>query len=212
MATGDIYNPKGSIGNLTFYKIGSKNVIRIKPAYVQDCKSEKQLNHRAKIKIASRFTRELYKFIQIGYQATTMDYPSNEARSYLIRNCFDVTPDGPKLLYPLVMISRGNIKKPENCILSIIDGQMQITWEKPEKKDNTNPSDKVMVAMLAEEEDSLNCQQISTTAFRKDGVVSLDIPEHTNPLQIWMFFSNSEAAVGESKDKISDSVWIGEVL
>jgi hypothetical protein len=212
MATGNIFKPRGSIGNLVVYPLGEINVIRTKPAYVNDAKSEKQLIHRAKIKLASRFTKEFYKFIQIGYQETTMDYPSNEARSYLMRNCFDLTPSGPKMLYPLVKISRGNIKKPENCVVSTTDDQMQISWKKPEKKDYTDPSDKVMVALLAEEEDALVSHQISTTAFRKDGSVTLDIPAHNNPLQVWMFFSNSDVAVGESKDKISDSVWVGEVL
>lgn len=52
--------------------------------------------------------------------------------------------------------------------------------------------------------------QFTDAALRSDSSVLIEIPKDAiYPLHVWMFFHNPGFNVGESKDKISDSVYLG---
>lgn len=211
MATGNPYRAKGSIGNLTFYRLKDKDVVRIKPAHVTNPRTTAQTNHRMKIKLASRLLKSMHSFIQIGYQETSLDYPANEARQYVMKNCFDITDNGPVIDYSKVLISRGSIAKPEDISFVSDDDMVEISWKTPAKGDYTNGEDRFMIAMFMDEGEYGKSELIVSPARRNDGTTTAKIPDHSAPVQIWAFFYNAEAAVGESRKKISDSVWIGEI-
>lgn len=211
MATGNPYHAKGSIGNLTFYRLGDKDVIRIKPAHVRNPRTKAQTNHRLKIKLASRLLKSIHSFIQIGYQETSLDYPANEARQYLMKNCFDITDNGPVIDYSKVIISRGSITKPEEIKFVADDDKFEITWKIPVKGDYTNGEDRLMIAMFMDQDIEGKSELVVSPARRKDGIVTANIPDHKAPVQIWIFFYNAEEAVGESRMKISDSVYVGAI-
>lgn len=211
MATEKRGRINGSIGNIVHYTLGDKNVMRQKPAYVHNPRTTKQQNHRAKIRESSKFIRSIHTFIKIGYQATSLDYPSNEARQFLIRNCFIETPEGMLLNYPSVPVSRGELKKPEEFGMTTNGTIATITWKSPVKQDFTDGTDKVMIIMYSNETTEGMSWLKSSVAFRADGKAILDIPAHELPIHVWMFFYNAEKAVGESRKKISDSVYLGEL-
>lgn len=201
----------GSIGCLLHYSLKGKQVVRHKPAHMTNPKTIGQTNHRMKIKLSSRFIKSIHNFIKIGYQATSLDYPSNEARQYMIKNCFTVTSDGVLMNYPSVAVSRGEIAKPEDFTMSIVVNTAHISWKTPVKGDYTNSEDKVMIVLFNDEGREGISWQLSNVASRQDGNTIFTVPIHTKPVHAWMFYYNPEKAVGEDRKKVSDSVYLGEI-
>ncbi len=211
MAINDGNSISGTIGNIVHYKRKKKNVMRIKSANVKNPDTPGQRNHRGKIKLSSRFIKSIHSFIKIGYQATNHDSPSNEARQFIIKNCFTNGFDMPVLNYNTIPISRGTIAAPEDCTLTLNGNLAHITWKKPEKVNNVIKNDKVMIAMFIDEGKEGVSQMLSNVAYRTDGEADLQIPVHTTPVHIWMFFYNPDFTAGEDKGKVSDSVYVGVI-
>lgn len=211
MAIDNMGNMSGSLGNLVHYRLKGKQVVRHKPAHMTNPKTVGQRNHRMKIKLASRFVKSIYNFIKIGYQATSLDNPSNEARQYLIKNCFIVTTDSISFDYPSVLISRGGIKKPEDFSMTFDGNTAHITWKRPVKGDYTDGADRVMITLFSDEGLEGLSWLLSNAVTRQDGSALITVPIHSKPVHIWMFYYNSEKAVGEDRKKVSDSVYLGVI-
>ncbi|HLO90394.1 MAG TPA: DUF6266 family protein [Lentimicrobium sp.] len=211
MAKGNPFKAKGRINNITMYTLNGENIMRIIPAHVYNPKTTGQTDHRTKIRVASKFLKTINEFIKIGYQDTSLDYPANEARQYVIKNCFNQTPDGPVLDYEKVLISRGEIAKPEGYKLTVEKDLVHIDWQTSPNDNVRRNDDRVKVVMYYFTDNDEKSQLINTPARRKDGTVTLSIPVHSSPVQVWMFFHNAEEKVGESRKNISDSVWLGEI-
>ncbi len=211
MAKGNPFKAKGRIGNLVFYNLKGEDLIRVIPANVHNPNTTAQSNHRTKVKLASKFLKTMNEFIKIGYQATSADYPANEARQYLIKNCFNITPAGPVLDYKKVLIARGDIPAPLEYKMSVEANSASISWKTSTRDTVKRQDDRAMVAMFMEDGEKSTSELMHTPAHRRDGSVTVTIPSHTVPAQIWMFFYNAEEEVGKSRKNISDSVWLGEI-
>lgn len=182
--------------------------MRLKPAHVSNPKTKSQTHHRNKIRMAGRLVKGLRKFIDIGYQATDFDMPMNEARQYMIRNCFSNNNEDTVLDYSKVMIARGELLRPEETTLTIVNNTARVTWKTPVKGDYTNGDDKVMIAMYSDEGYEPLTQMLSNAAYRKAGEVTVSLPIHNQPLHLWMFFYQPDYCAGENRKKISDSVYL----
>ncbi len=201
----------GSLGPIIHYYRNGKYCIRAKPAHVENPQTEGQTHHRNKIKQAGRFIRSLKKFINIGYQDTDHDMPMNEIRKHLIQTCFDKKTEGTVLDYSRVMISRGELMKPEETTLIIEADAAHITWKSLAKGNHTNDDDKVMIAVFVDEGGDGQSELISNVAYRRDGSCTIPLPVHTAPMHIWMFYYNPDLIYTESKKKISDSVYLSRM-
>jgi hypothetical protein len=198
----------GSLGSIIHYYRNGKYCMRAKPAHVENPKTEGQVHHRNKIKLAGRLIRSLKKFINIGYQDTDFDMPMNEIRKHLIQNCFDKTTEGTVLDYSRVKIARGELMKPEETTLTIDAGSAHITWNNDVKGHYSNNDDKVMIALFIDEGDDGQSVLLSNVATRRDGACNIPLPAHTAPMHIWMFYYNPDLIYTESKKKVSDSAYL----
>ncbi len=198
----------GSLGSIIHYYRNGKFCMRAKPAHVRNPRTEGQTQHRNKIKQAGRLIRALKKFINIGYQDTDFDMPMNEIRKHLIQTCFDNTTEGTVLDYSRVLISRGELMKPEETTLTIEADKAHILWKTPLKSQFSNDDDKVMIAVFVDEGDDGQSDLLSSVAFRRDGTCTIPVPAQTAPMHIWMFYYNPDLIYSESRKKISDSVYL----
>jgi len=201
----------GSLGPVVYYFRKGKKCMRTKTQDFHDAATPTQLKHREKIRRSAQFLRTSIKAINIGYQDTDKDSPSNEARSFLVKNCFIETASLPVLDFSKVMVSRGFITAPQNSIISKDDKSLVITWDVPKKGEKLNVEDDANIVMYSDDSKEGTMHFLRNVALRKDGAVTLPIPYRTAPLHIWMFFSCSDALTKESKSKISDSVYLGEI-
>lgn len=186
--------------------------MRLKPANYRDPQSPKQLIHREKMRLASRFTATCKRFIYIGYQdcQSGMETPVNEARSYIMKNCFDTSGVLPVMVYSKIPISRGLITPPDIKSISAQNGMLIITWAVPVKGDGTRGNDQVMIMFYTSTGAEAFSYFYQDVATRSAGTVSVAIPTSSSPMHCWMFFHNPNAAVGESRERVSGSVYVGE--
>lgn len=208
MATDNGNGASGSLGPIIYYMRNGKKYMRTKPGHVHNPKTQGQTHHRTKIRLAARLVKALRKFIDIGYQATDLDMPMNEARQYIIRNCFNSDVENTTLDYSKVRISRGELPPPQDSTLSIEGNTARITWKTPVKGDYTKGDDKVMIAMFIDEGEAGISKMESGIAKRSDGSCTISLPEHTAPIHIWMFFYQPDLCPGESMRKVSESVYL----
>ncbi len=201
----------GSLGNVVFYKRKGKKCRRTKPEHFNDAKTQNQLNHREKMRRSSQFLKSCLSIINIGYQATDQDSQSNEARSFIVKNCFIKGNPLPVLDFSKVQISRGLISAPENVTMTQQDSTVTITWKVPVKGESSNRSDNVIVVMYADDKTESKVHALKNVAQRIDGTVTLKIPKSSSPLHVWMFFSWPDESPKENKSKISDSVYLGVI-
>lgn len=201
-----------SLGSVVYYMRKGKRCMRLKSASFTDARTPNQLKHREKMRQAGEFTASCKRFLTIGFQdaPVSMDNPSNEARSYIIIHCFDTTGDQPVLDFSKVAISRGYIQRPE-IINTSVDGQkLVISWRLPYKGEEVKPDDRVMVMVYSDYGIGNKAHFFLDVATRGEGAATVLMPFSTEPIHAWMFFHNPNAATGESKKKISDSVYLGE--
>jgi len=211
MAFQDSDGIHSSLGNVVHYKRKGKNVMRLKPANYDDPKTPKQLAHREKIRVTGQFTATCKRFLNIGYQdaPVAMDNASNEARSFILNNCFDTSGVLPVLDYSKIRISRGLITPPVITHVAVEGGNMTISWAPPVKGEGTNGDDKVMVMFFTTNGEDNYAYFHQDLAVRSAGRATVRLPVSDNPVYGWMFFHNPNVAVGESRGKISDSVYLG---
>lgn len=200
-----------SLGSVVYYTRKGKKIMRLKSATFTDAQTPNQLKHRQKMRLAGQFTSSCKRFLTIGFQDApdSMDNPSNEARSYIIKNCFDTTGDQPILDYSKVPISRGYIQRPEIISTSVEGQKLVFNWRVPYKGEEVNTDDRVMVMVYSDYGIGNKAHFFFDVATRGDGTATIQFPFSTEPIHAWVFFHNPNAATGESKKKISDSVYLG---
>lgn len=197
----------GTIGNLIHYENNGEQCVRIKSAEYHDANTPVQQSHRGRIRLSGQFLKECKRIIKIGYQASTKNNYFNEANSYMYYNCF--TMDGGKeyLDFSKVKISRGNIPAPEDCTIVSSGITLDIKWRPYNKYERAYKSDHAVVLLYDSEGKS---HQFTEAALRSDSSALIKIPNDAiYPFHVWIFFHNPGFEVGESKDKISDSVYLG---
>lgn len=199
----------GRIGNVIHYTRKGVKCMRIIPAHVSNPRSAAQTNQRNKLGMSSRFLKSLNRFILTGYQATELDTPANEARQHLMRDCFDITDNGPVLDYSRISIARGLIPAPVDCTMTKTGNSTLISWTP--MRGSRSADIKVMIAMYIDEEKEGISQMLSNVAYQKDGSCNVPVPIHSKPVHVWMFFSNADLYPYEHIKKVSNSVYLGEI-
>ena len=202
----------GALGPVIFFMRNGKLCSRVKAAHVYNPQTPAQMNHRNKLGLSSRFIKACNKTIKTGYQATSADHCYNEARQFIYKNCFIDSADGkPQMIFENILVSRGLITKPEECSIHTTGTDVRINWKLPVKGDGTNGEDYVMVEMFSDEGVHGLALAQHKIARRKDGTAQFPLLQSPKPVHIWMFFYNPFTCEGESREKISDSVYLGTV-
>lgn len=57
----------GSVGNVTTYKIGNTQIVRGKPGFIKDAKTQEQLKQRARLRMITRLRRDFITTLKAGY-------------------------------------------------------------------------------------------------------------------------------------------------
>lgn len=202
----------GSSGNIVFYVRNGVQCSRTKSSNFKDAKTPGQLAHREKMRRTARFVKKCIRAIRIGYQDPDKDSSSNEIRSFIMKNCFVPGETLPKLDYSKVAVSRGNLVPPRNTTLTVDGSNVTITWENITfGNESIKLSDKIIVLFYSEEYQNGFADFKNELGTRKDLKTTIRFSPVTTPLHAWMFFSNSDMDVKESRNKISDSVYLGVI-
>lgn len=198
----------GKLGPTVTVVINGVEVTRIVPAHFNDPLTNTQRIQRTKMKFTSKIITALKTTIDAGYQGTTADNPSNEARSFISRNCFSVQDMNVTIHYDQIMVSRGELPKAEDYALAFNDDLVTITWKIPGPKSGTGDH-KVNIIMYSDVGDRGVEWHHFVKAERKTGTITIHLPKSDMPIHFWLFFHCGDISSRPSKGNISDSVYLG---
>lgn len=167
-----------------------------------DRKSEGQLKQRGKMQQANAFLKPLKEFLKLAFvERKPTQNAYHAATSSLMRTAFE----GDTLRFDHVRICEGSLCPPKNASVSLSDHVAIFRWENNSGEIAAKDHDKAVVLLYSPEQQLAVWETKKET--RKDQYCLLLLDNSlTGPFQAYMAFTNSK------EDKISNSVYLGEVV
>jgi len=101
-----------SMGNFTTYSYHGMNIVRSKAFKINDPKTEKQLNMRARMSPLSEMYRRFSSMIALGFpERDERQSPQNMFVSANFTTAFVMEDNIPVISYPLMLLAKGSLPK-----------------------------------------------------------------------------------------------------
>jgi hypothetical protein len=168
--------------------------------------SDKEKANRKKFALAHEWLSPLLTFVRVGfrgYSPTSEGF--NAAKSYLLLNAMEESPDGFTINPSLMKVSFGDL--PLSASMSVTktpEGKLQFTWDKS-TPDGGNAHDQVM--LLAYDTAGHNPFFITNGQFRNTGTDTLPIYGKTG-----VAYHLYAAFLAVDRSRQSDSMYLGEII
>jgi hypothetical protein len=180
--------------------------MRATPVFAKNRKmSDAQLAQQAKFALARNFLRNFGSLIESSYQTSTGQTEMNEATAVILNQAIAGVPPNLMIDYGLVLVSKGNLKKPVNpSVLSHLPGKLKFTWTNDAGSGNARETDKpILVAYDEEFGDVIYTTEISS---RSAAEAILDVSFFSGkPVHTWIGFKSANGRLS------SDSMYTGVV-
>lgn len=205
--------PKGKVGNLVFYTLNGKTVVRSRPSQNHKNKnnpSPLQLIQREKLTSINGFLKPIKRVLDFGFQEfmTQNKKGIHWAFSEINTKGYNHLRE-PKIDPAFLRISKGNLLGPENPQLTKNGSTLEITWNDNSTEGKAQASDETFVLCYSPEELKHIWPQ---TKFRRNSsfaMIELDLNQATYHWHVYLAFSQLNLKTG--KYFLSDSVYLGKV-
>ena len=203
MAKVNLFNGmiSGKLGKMVI--VNGKNGVYVRSLPTpNDKKSEGQLKQRSKMQQANSFLKPLKDFLKIAFvERKPNQNPYQAATSSLMRTAFY----GNEMEYSHVRICEGSLCPPKNATASISDHVAIFRWNDNSEEISAKETDKAVVLLYSPQ------QQIAVWEVKKEtrkDNYCLQLVDNSleGPFLAYMAFINKK------EDKISNSVFLGEVI
>ena len=165
--------------------------------------SAKELANRKKFAAAQAWLAPLLPFVREGFRGFSQRSQGFiAAKSWLLKNAFVKDGDELRIDPALVKVSSGDLRNPENIVVSLTENEaLKFTWN-PEK-DGAHPQDQIM--MLAYDVERTTPVYITTGQFRSTGEDILHLRGgQGRKFHVYAAFNAAD------RSRQSDSVYLGE--
>lgn len=202
---GPFGNYRGRMGNLVFYKLMGRQVVR--RIGRSTSRSEAQLASWQRMSVVNAFLKPIIPFINVGYAVQAQErsiFPQNAAVSYLLRYGVQGVFPFLEINYPKVLVSQGVLAPALNATVVLLSEGLYFSWAYDPKVPLSLPSDEVMV--LAYFPGLAKAVFQIGTAQRCSGSLVLALPEGlAGDMELYISF------VAVNRKAVSDSVYLGRV-
>ena len=205
----------GSVGDLTFYKIGGKTYTRRKPG--KQSKSTKAKTSEIKRRSQSvntqsvRFLKNITHILKFGYQnhENGARRAYHAAVSYTNKNSFKFEGNSKILDISLVKVSLGNLLGPQNAKAERVTDGIKFTWTDNSEQASSKPRDNAFLFLLSTESTGSEWEFLGSIRKSENHLMPIspilaDIKWHA-----WIAFSQENPWT--KKRDLSDSVYLGIV-
>lgn len=204
MKNGDI---TGLVGEVVLSKWKGRKVVKKKPI-IKAAPSTNQIRQRNKLNVANEFLKDIKTLTAVGFQDSDKISSYNECVSEMLRNVVKLENGDLILNYSQIKISRGTMPKPVIESVEILPDSIKLTWRKDIRVSGSRKNDEAVVLVFPETGKPVIYDCIG---LRSEGTGTIQIPDSLNkPYHVWIFFSNPRMFPYESKQKVSDSIYLGE--
>ncbi|MGM0546795.1 MAG: DUF6266 family protein [Bacteroidota bacterium] len=191
----------GKIGNVVIAHWKGKQYIRSRPSG-NPSNTKAQQNQRSKFGMVVKFVGRILPVINAGFKWRTDEMTErNAAISYLMKNA--VTGEKPDLsiIYPNVMVARGDLPPPKQATVERMANHLVFSWVYCRNR----PADRVLA--LAYSTDLEKGVWSIGAARRADESVDLELPDNWAGKEVHAYLA---FAALDGSDA-SDSVYVGRV-
>ncbi|MDO8965052.1 DUF6266 family protein [Algoriphagus sp.] len=209
----NIILPKGKIGNLVFYTLNGKTVVRSKPSPSHKNKhnpSPLQLIQREKLQTINTFLKPIKQALDFGYQEflTQSKKGMHWAYSEINTKGYNHTKS-PKIDPAFLRISKGNLLGPENAQATRNGNSILITWLDNSTEGKAQPSDETFILCYCSEEAKYIWTEIRFRRNSAQAIIELDSVK--SPLSWHVYLAFSQLNIKKKEYILSDSVYLGKV-
>lgn len=205
--------PKGKIGNLVFYTLNGKTVVRSKPGSNHKNKhnpSPLQLIQREKLKTINAFLKPIKQALDFGYQEflTQSKKGMHCAYSEINTKGYNHTRE-PRIDPAFLRVSKGNLLGPESPQLIRNGNSLEITWADNSAEGKAQASDETFILCYCPEEEKHIWPK---SKFRRNGgqaVIELSSEQSAKSWHVYLAFSQMNFKTRTYI--LSDSVYLGRV-
>lgn len=205
LRNGLLGNYKGKIGNLVFYEVKGKQVVRTL-GKSKGPASPAQLQNRQELACVMNFLRPLREFINIGFAAMAqgnVKTPYNMAVSYNKVNAVMGAYPNVGIDYEKVLVSQGRMQGPDGPAVELTATGLSFTWTCPGHLEWPRPNDQVM--LLAYFPSLQKAEYLLYGAARLQCAEVLTLPANLLDKHMEVYIS----FIAENRGQISDSMYLG---
>lgn len=123
--------------------------VRSKPEKIANPRTPGQENQRKKMPLSLDFLRANILMVRSGfrfYKAKRSAF--NAALSYMLEHGFKGSGENLEIDYSKVLLSRGELQKPEDARYSVVGNEVVVTWNPAVGEENCKASDRAMVSIF----------------------------------------------------------------
>ena len=205
--------PKGKIGNLVFYTLNGKTVVRSRPAANHKNKhnpSPLQLMQREKLKTINAFLKPIKRALDFGYQEFLTQSKKGMHWAYSEINTKGYNPTRePKIDPAFLRISKGNLLGPRNPQISKNGNSMEITWLDNSTEGKAQATDETFILCYCPEQGK---HILAEQKFRRNsGQAIITLGPDQSVLSWYVYLAFSQLNIKTGKSLLSDSVYLGKV-
>lgn len=201
----------GSLGNLIFYRLYGKTVVRQKPGPRKYLPSEPQIFQQKAFSAGQKFLTPLRKILDQIYRLNKTRTKSgiNSALSWLLKNAIDNQNGEPVLTLEKIFLYRGYLCHLDIEILDRLeDEKIRISWMTSSSQNFWREHERIQIIAYVPEQNLVYWQREGN--FRKEGQQEIELPwsqAHLGHVLIFAGFYNLE----KNKGEYSDIKYIGKV-
>ncbi len=182
---------QGGLGNLVFYQMNGKNIVRTKPKRYSDRKSSAQLAQRQRLQVMNGFLNPFRELIRVTFAAEAVGRTALQtAQSYNMQTAF--TGEYPHIAVDKskALLSNGPLPLPKNATVKIHPEGLLINWENEAETKPAAFSDILtVVALFEENKGTYNFTETLRSEGKYLWKLSKPVNEDALP-DVWIAFRN----------------------
>jgi hypothetical protein len=183
---------RGRLGNLVFYKLKGRSIVRTKPGHFSDRKSPAQLAQRQRMQAVNNFLKPFSNLLGLTFDPESERLTARQAaQSYNMRN--GLAGEYPNIYIDKghVLLSRGPLPVPVRAWMEIVPEGLLVQWENGEEAAGSAANDNLLIMAVSPGHSS--CLYQFSEARRTEGQylwkIKPAVQENALP-DVWIAFSN----------------------
>jgi len=201
----------GSLGNLIFYKLNGKTVVRQKPGPRNYVSSEPQLYQQRSFAVGQKFLTPLRNILnQIHRHKRSGSLNGmNATLSWVLKNAMENNAGTPILIPEKIYLHRGYLIHLDNLMVERLEEKtIRITWSVNSSTDFWREHEKFQVIAYVPDRKLVFWQQEGN--YRKSGLQIIQLPwSQANEDQVLLF--GGFFSLEKNKGEYSDIIYLGRV-
>ena len=210
----NIFFPQGKIGNLVFYTLNGKKVVRTRPGGTHKNKthpSKLQLLQREKLKTINQFLKPLKQVLDFGYQEFLTQSKKGVHLAYSELNHKGYNHDrNPKIDPAFLKISKGSLLEPQNAFFERVYSGIRIHWSNNSDEGKSRPSDEAFIVLY--QPDAEKYIWIKDQFKRSDGLAEINLSEANGNFPWHIYFAFSQFNSWKKSYTLSNSIYLGKLV